>query len=146
MLEIVASIVALVVGGVLADATIGRAWRARLSSRQQAAEEGYEFDVPAKLRLLEHSGVRGRWREGILYRDGGKLMFRPRRPRRAQTLDLSGLVRTGTRPAKQREKWWFAGPTVLLATGNLGAVELGFGLDDYLALAHDLIDPSAQDR
>lgn len=145
MLEILGSIVVLVVSGVLADATIGRAWRAHLARRQEAAEQGDAFEVPAKLRLLDHFGLRGRWREGLLFREGDRLLFRPRRPRRAKTLDLSGLMTAGTRPAKPMEKWWFAGPTVLLAAGNLGTVEIGFASDDYLDLAHDLVGSDNQE-
>jgi hypothetical protein len=110
-----------------------------LRSRQRSAAVGTSFEVPAKIRL-QRSGLGGRWREGILYRDGAQVKFRPRKPRLGSTLDLAGSLVTGTRVAEWWEFLWFSGPTVLLMNGPLGAFELGAGNDKYIELARTIFD------
>lgn len=121
-------------------------WRSRtLRSRQQLSSLGRAFEVPAKVRL-QRSGLAGRWREGILYRDGSTVMFRPRKPRLGSRLDLSRSTVIGTRVTKWWELWWFGGPTVLLVDGAAGAFEVAAANDEYVELARRILVEAATPR
>ncbi len=81
-------------------------------------------EVPAKLRLVEEPGLRGRWREGIVVKQPDEVTFRPRRPRIGQPLDLAGSRIVGSRSKGTWDVWRFAGPKVLILTGPLGRFEV----------------------
>lgn len=75
-----------------------------------------------------------------MHRVDGRLTSRPFRPRIAARLDLSDVVVIGTRPAKSTEFWWFQSNTVLLAESrSMGSVEMGFGLEDWVPIAEEVI-------
>ena len=93
-------------------------------------------ELQAKLRLLRARGLRRRWRQVVIRRtDNGGLLATPYRPRVAASFDLSETRATGRRDARRAERWWFSGPTVLLADGDLGPIELGFGTVSEFAVA-----------
>jgi hypothetical protein len=124
--------VAAIVGAVAVLAAFDWFRRRKLGARVSAATSGARYDVPAKLRLRDPAG---RWREGVLMFTPDAISFRPRRPRVAATLSLTGSQVVGTRPAAWSEKWWFSGPTVLRIDGPRGEAELGFPNDELNALA-----------
>lgn len=126
-------------GAVLGSILVGLVLRWRTSVRQEAATDGRPFDVPVKVRLLEQSGIQGRWRDGVLHRLDGRLRFRPRRPRLARTLDLTASTVVDIRDARLSERWWFAGSSVLLTDGPAGPVEIAAGSEAHLTLAGELI-------
>lgn len=128
-------------GAAIAAAVCGWFISRRNTDRQRSASQGDDFDVPAKLRLLDRRGLAGRWRDGVLYRSDGTLWFRPRRPRVGHHIDLSGSTITGSRDARLSEKWWFAGRQVLQLDGPQGRLEVATGNDDLLTLARRQIHP-----
>src|SRR3954451_17574401 len=120
------------VGGVAVAAVFEWSRRRKLHARESAATNDANYDVPAKLRI---EARRGRWRAGVLVFKPDEIRFRPRRPRVAYVIMLTGSHVVGTRAAEWSEKWWFSGSTVLLIDGPRGEAELGFGNDRLLALA-----------
>jgi hypothetical protein len=133
--------------GTIAGALIGSllvvgVLQRRNATRQDAATACRPFDVPVKIRLLDESGLQGRWRDGVLYRVDDQLLFRPRRPRIGRRLDLTGLTIAGRRQARFSERWWFAGRTVLLVECPIGRAEIATGTDELLTLATKLIQPT----
>lgn len=132
----VESIVVAIAGGLVSWLI----WSWRLRQRVAAALTGEQFEVPAKLRLLAQSGLSGRWREGILHRSDGQLIFRPRKPRPGPTLEMSGSTITEERTASAAERWWFAGRTVLRGEGPIGVFEVGTGSPEYVELVRTLFD------
>lgn len=123
--------------GLLAAVIAGRALFGRKSARavrQAAALEGddsssdVQAQLSAKMRLVDAGLLEGRWREVVIRRSAsGALIAKPYRPRAARSFDLSNTFVTGCRRARSAERWWFAGPMVLTAVGDLGPIEFGFG-------------------
>ena len=136
-MDALGSFVGLLVGSLIGVALMSRVREARLAKRRRARIS----EVDTKLRSLDSSGFHRRWREGLLCRIDGELLFRPRWPRLSKTIDLARFELTSSRRSTPTEKWWFAGPTVLIGSGTVGAVELGFGSDDYVEIARDIIKP-----
>jgi hypothetical protein len=129
-------LIPVVVGGLVGAVLFQRKSRRAVASAQRLAVDNSgpqavaapPGKLSAKMRLLEARGVRARWREVVIQRtENSALSATPYRPRVAASFDLSATRATGIRDARPGEKWWFAGPIVLLADGELGAIEFGFG-------------------
>jgi len=125
--------------------------RAVASAERLASETGsagQNGELSGKMRLLDRRGFQRRWREVVVRRRAdGSLWATLYRPRRAASFDLSGTRVTGRRDAQPLEKWWFAGPAVLIAAGDLGPVEFGFGTSAEADAAQSVLGTTpASDR
>ena len=136
-------ILEIVIGGLIAaisDWVARRLPGAVLKRRQEAAEAGWAFAVPVKLRLLDRWGWGRRWREGMMHIKDGRLRFRPRRPRIARRFDLSRTSVLRRRPAAAKELFWFGGREVLVASHpELGNLEMETANEPYAELARLLL-------
>lgn len=136
-------VIPVVIAGVVFALVQQRRTVRRLENIRAAEWGDGSLEFPAKLRLLDAKGWRGRWREVVIRRDdAGRVTANPYRPRRAASFVLTGTRAVGIRPARPFERWWFAGRDVVQCDGDLGGVELGFGTAAEAAsaarvLAHD---------
>jgi hypothetical protein len=116
------------VGGCVAHWLLLRKARNQDQQASAALAGGRTVVISGKMRLRGRRGWNGRWREVVIEcSTNGHINAKPFRPRLAARFDLSQTRSTGARDARSFEKWWFAGPVVLLADGNLGPIEFGFG-------------------
>lgn len=126
------SLTVVIVAGLLGGLLLGRKSKRAVENAKRLANEtgpqAKQGELAAKMRILDARGLKRRWREIVVRRGAdGSLRATPYRPRVAASFDLSETRAMGLRKASAFEKWWFAGPTVLLADGDLGPVEFGFG-------------------
>lgn len=123
-----AYVIPAVVAGVVLAFVQRRRIAHRLENVRAAEQANGSLELPAKLRLVDAKGWRGRWREVVIRRDdAGRFTANPYRPRRAASFDLAGTRAVGIRPARPFEQFWFAGRDVVQCDGSLGRIELGFG-------------------